>query len=400
MNTSTPFHFAQRTARIKPSIIREILNLADRPGVISLAGGLPSPNSFPVQAMREAIERVLREAPQQALQYASTEGFGPLRDWVAADLGTQGIQVNASKVLITTGSQQGLDLVGKVLIDPGSQVAVEAPTYVGALQAFNPYEPTYLSVAGDDEGPLAAGLEAARHARFLYLVPNFQNPGGRSISDTRRDELAARVQQLNLPLVEDNPYGDLWFDAPPPRSVASRWQDGTVYLGSFSKILAPGLRLGYVVAPPSIMPKLVQAKQAADLHTPIFNQRLVYEVIRNGFLDKHVPTIRALYKAQRDAMLAALQRHMPADCRWTVPGGGMFFWVELPQGIDALAMLPQAVEQGVAYVPGGAFFADNSRRNVMRLSFVTVPGEQIEQGIATLARVLREAQDPSLRLAA
>lgn len=400
MNTSTPFHFAQRTARIKPSIIREILNLADRPGVISLAGGLPSPNSFPVQAMREATERVLREAPQQALQYASTEGFGPLRDWVAADLGTQGIQVDALKVLITTGSQQGLDLVGKVLIDPGSQVAVEAPTYVGALQAFNPYEPTYLSVAGDEEGPLVTGLEGARHARFLYMVPNFQNPGGRSISDTRRDELAARAQQLNLPLVEDNPYGDLWFDEPPPRPIAARWQDGTVYLGSFSKILAPGLRLGYVVAPASIMPKLVQAKQAADLHTPIFNQRLVYEVIRNGFLDDHVPTIRSLYKAQRDAMLAALERHMPASCRWTVPGGGMFFWVELPPGIDALAMLPQAVEQGVAYVPGGAFFADNSMRNVMRLSFVTVPTEQIDQGIATLARVLREAQDPTMPLAA
>ncbi|UUZ64342.1 PLP-dependent aminotransferase family protein [Polaromonas sp. P1-6] len=361
---------------------------------------MPSPNSFPVQAMRDATERVLRDAPQQALQYASTEGFGPLRDWVAADLGTQGIQVDASKVLITTGSQQGLDLVGKVLIDPGSQVAVEAPTYVGALQAFNPYEPTYLSVAGDDEGPLVAELEAARHARFLYMVPNFQNPGGRSISDTRRDELAARAEQLNLPLVEDNPYGDLWFDEPPPRPIAARWQDGTVYLGSFSKILAPGLRLGYVVAPASIMPKLVQAKQAADLHTPIFNQRLVHEVIRNGFLDEHVPTIRSLYKAQRDAMLAALERHMPASCRWTVPGGGMFFWVELPPGIDALAMLPQAVEQGVAYVPGGAFFADNSMRNVMRLSFVTVPAEQIDQGIATLARVLREAQDPSMPLAA
>lgn len=393
MNTSTPFHFAQRAARIKPSIIREILNLADRPGVISLAGGLPSPSSFPVQAMREATERVLRDAPQQALQYASTEGFGPLRDWVAADLRTQGIQTDAARVLITTGSQQGLDLVGKVLIDPGSQVAVEAPTYVGALQAFNPYEPEYLSVAGDDEGPLAAELGAVRHARFLYMVPNFQNPGGRSISDARRNELAAKAQQLNLPLVEDNPYGDLWFDAPPPRPLASRWQDGTVYLGSFSKILAPGLRLGYVVAPPAIMPKLVQAKQAADLHTPIFNQRVVHEVIRNGFLDEHVPTIRSLYKAQRDAMLAALKRHMPASCRWTIPGGGMFFWVELPSGVDALAMLPQAVEQGVAYVPGGSFFADNSRHNVVRLSFVTVPAEQIDQGIATLARVLRETQD-------
>ena len=390
MTTSTPFHFAQRAARIQPSIIREILNLAARPGVISLAGGLPSSNSFPVQAMREATERVLRDAPHQALQYASTEGFGPLREWVATEMGTHGLHVDASSVLITTGSQQALDLLGKVLIDPGSQVAVEAPTYVGALQAFNPYEPRYLSVPGDGAGPLPTGLEMARDARFFYAVPNFQNPGGRSITDARRDELVSVAQRFNLPIVEDNPYGDLWFDAPPPRPLAARWQDGTVYLGSFSKILAPGLRLGYVVAPASLMPKLLQAKQAADLHTPIFNQRLVHEVIRNGFLDDHVPTIRAMYKAQRDAMLAALVRHMPVGCHWTVPSGGMFFWVELPRGIDALAMLPQAVEQGVAYVPGGAFFADNAMRNVMRLSFVTVSSEEIDQGIATLAKLLRE----------
>ena len=192
-----------------------------------------------------------------------------------------------------------------------------------------------------------------------------------------------------LPLVEDNPYGDLWFDAAPPAPLASRWAEGTVYLGSFSKVLAPGLRLGYVIAPKAICPKLLQAKQAADLHTPGFNQRVVHEVIRNGFLDQHVPTIRARYKAQRDAMRAALEAHMPAGCQWTVPSGGMFFWVELPEGVDAVALLPKAVERGMAYVPGAAFFASEPKLNTLRLSFVTVAPDLIERGVAMLAQALK-----------
>jgi 2-aminoadipate transaminase len=211
------------------------------------------------------------------------------------------------------------------------------------------------------------------------------------MSEARRAAVVARAQALNLPLVEDNPYGDLWFDAPPPPPLAARWPDGTVYLGSFSKVLAPGLRLGYVVAPAPLVPKLLQAKQAADLHTPGFNQRVVHEVIRDGFLDTHVPTIRARYQAQRDAMRAALEAHMPAGCHWTVPTGGMFFWVELPAGVDAIALLPKAVANGVAFVPGSAFFAEQARANTMRLSFVTVPPEQIERGIRALAETLKEA---------
>jgi 2-aminoadipate transaminase len=210
------------------------------------------------------------------------------------------------------------------------------------------------------------------------------------MSATRRDALMARAQALRLPVVEDNPYGELWFEAPPPAPLAARWADGTVYLGSFSKVLAPGLRLGYVVAPKTLFPKLLQAKQAADLHTPGYNQRIVYEVIRNGFLREHVPTIRARYKAQRDAMRAALERHMPPGCHWNVPAGGMFFWVELPPGSDAMALLPHAVERGVAFVPGAAFYADQPRANTLRLSFVTVSAERIEQGIAALAQTLNE----------
>jgi 2-aminoadipate transaminase len=381
---------ARRAERLNPSTLREILKITEAPGIVSLAGGLPSPDTFPIAAMAEACARVLRDTPREALQYASSEGFGPLREWVAAELGTHGLQVDAGQVLITTGSQQGLDLVGKVLIDPGSRVAVEHPTYLGALQAFAPYEAEFVAIEGDADGPLPAALEAARGARFVYLLPNFQNPTGRCMPAARRLALVARAAELGLPIIEDNPYGELWFDAPPPPPLAASAGDAAVYLGSFSKVLAPGLRLGYVVAPKQLYPKLLQAKQAADLHTPGFNQRLVHEVIKGGFLRDHVPTIRTRYRQHRDAMQAALQRHMPAGCRWQTPVGGMFFWVELPAGIDAAALLPKAVAAGMAFVPGAAFYCEHPRANTLRLSFVTVAPALIEQGIAALAAVLKK----------
>jgi 2-aminoadipate transaminase len=389
------WQLARRSARLNPSIIREILKLTERPGVRSMAGGLPSPDSFPVEAMREACAKVLRDTPREALQYAASEGFAPLREWVAAHLARQGLRVQADQVLITTGSQQGLDLVAKVLIDAGAPVAVETPTYLGALQAFTPFEPNFVSIDCDDDGPLPQSVAAlsarAPGTRFAYLLPNFQNPTGRVIPLARRAALVQAARSARVPLVEDNPYGDLWFDQPPPPALSSLWPEGSIYLGSFSKVLTPGFRLGYLVAPPELAPKLLQAKQAADLHTPGFNQRVVYEVVRDGFLDQHVPTIRARYRAQRDAMDAAMRRHMPAGTTWHAPQGGMFFWARLPEGLDAMQLLESAVAAGVAYVPGAPFYAHAPDARTLRLSFVTLQPADIADGVAALGRVFEAA---------
>jgi 2-aminoadipate transaminase len=389
-----PWQLARRAPRLNPSVIREILKVTERPGILSMAGGLPSADSFPVEALRAACDKVLTEAPHAALQYAASEGFAPLREWVAQRLGQQGLRCTADQVLITTGSQQGLDLAAKVLIDEGAVVAVETPTYLGALQAFNPFEPRYASLPSDEEGARAEGFStlAAQPTvpRFAYLLPNYQNPTGRVMGAARREAVVAAAQAAGVPLLEDNPYGDLWYDAAPPPPLASLWPQGTVYLGSFSKVLTPGFRLGYVVTPATLYPKFLQAKQAADLHTPGFNQRVVFEVIKNGFLDGHVPTIRARYQRQRDAMAQALQRHLPSGSTWQSPQGGMFFWVRLPTGCHATALLAAAVEAGVAYVPGAAFFADEPDHRALRLSFVTLTEAQIEDGVSRLGTVLRE----------
>ena len=392
---------ARRAAAMNPSAIREILKLAERPGMISFAGGLPAPATFPVEAMRAACERVLQSGAgaRQALQYGASEGYGPLREWVAGDLGRQGLTgVDAARVIITTGSQQGLDLVAKVLIDAGSRVLVESPTYLGALQAFAPMQPQFAAVDCDAGGPRPEALaRAASGARFAYLLPNFQNPTGRSIDAARRADLVGAATAAGLPLVEDNPYGELWFDAPPPPPLAALDPEGVVYLGSFSKVLAPGLRLGYLVAPRALFEPLLHAKQAADLHAPSFNQRLVHEVVVDGFLERHVPAIRARYRAQRDAMLAALQRHFAGSgVRWNRPAGGMFLWLELPDGLDASALLAAALARGVAFVPGAPFFVEPgaAARCSLRLSFVTADAAQIEAGICALALALAELLEP------
>ena len=387
---ATAWKLAARAEKMNPSVIREILKVTEKPGIISFAGGLPSPKTFPIAEFDAASHKVLSEDGQAALQYAASEGFPALREAVAAMLPWD---VNPAQVLITTGSQQGLDLVAKILLDPGSRVLVETPPYLGALQAFSPMEPHAVSVASDDEGVLVDDLVAkSKNARFIYLLPNFQNPTGRSMSEARRAAVSAAAAQAGLPIVEDNPYGELWFDQEPPLPLTARNPEGCIYLGSFSKVLAPGLRLGFLVAPKAIYPKLLQAKQAVDLHTPSFTQRMVAEVLKGGFLSRHVPTIRALYKQQRDAMLAALEREMAGlDVQWNRPAGGMFLWVRLPEGLDAVQLLPQAVDRGVAFVPGAAFYAEQGDPRTLRLSFVTASVEQINIGIKALAQAVRAA---------
>lgn len=396
----TTWKMAARAEKMNPSVLREILKVTDQPGIISLAGGLPSPKTFPISAFADACAHVLANDGAAALQYAASEGYGPLRQAVADMLPWN---VDPAQVLITTGSQQGLDLVAKVLIDPGSRVLVETPTYLGALQAFSPMEPTPVSVASDDEGVIVDDLIAkSKDARFIYLLPNFQNPTGRTMSETRRAAVSAAAAAASLPIIEDNPYGDLWFDEAPPLPLTARNPEGCIYLGSFSKVLAPGLRLGFLVAPKAIYPKLLQAKQAVDLHTPIFTQRMVVEVMKDGFLARHVPTIRALYKRQRDAMAAALTREMKGlDVTFNAPIGGMFMWARLPEGIDTVALLPKAVARGVAFVPGAPFYADGQGDpRTLRLSFVTASVEEIDTAIAALAAALREqlAHDAAARV--
>ena len=403
ITNQSPWHLARRADRMNPSVIREILKVTERPGIISFAGGLPSARTFPVAQFEAACAKVLQNDPAGALQYAASEGFAPLREQVAQTLSQQSSAagqpwpVDPAQVLITTGSQQGLDLVAKVLIDAGSRILVESPTYLGAMSAFVPMEPEVVSVANAGSGLDLADLSnKLPDARFLYVLPNFQNPTGRTMSEQCRAELSALASQRGLPLIEDNPYGDLWFDTPPPASLTARNPQGCIYLGSFSKVLAPGLRLGFLVAPKAVYPKLLQAKQAADLHSPGFNQRMIAEVMKDGFLDRHVPTIRALYKAQRDAMLAALAQHFPnhqtqpdQSLSWNTPAGGMFLWARLPAGMSAADLLPLAIDQGVAFVPGAPFYADLGDPRTLRLSFVTPSVADIQRGVAALAKALQ-----------
>ncbi|AOK30282.1 2-aminoadipate aminotransferase [Burkholderia singularis] len=378
---------SERARKLTSSAIREILKVTERPEVISFAGGLPAPATFPAERMREAADRVLRDAPGAALQYSATEGFLPLREWIA-----ERYRVRTTQVLVTTGSQQALDLLGKALVDPGCRVLVETPTYLGALQSFSLYEPHYVQVPTDDAGLLPDALtpELTRGARLLYAQPNFQNPTGRRLPVERRRALAALAQTSPFPVLEDDPYGALNYAGEPLPTMLSMAPEHIVHLGTFSKVLAPGLRIGYIIAPEELHFKLVQAKQATDLHTPSLTQRIAYEVIKDGFLDTHIPAIRQLYAAQCDAMLASLARHMPPGVSWNRPEGGMFIWVKLPARIDSMQLLDAAVANHVAFVPGAPFFANDAQQNTLRLSFVTVPPERIEEGVARLGKLLRE----------
>jgi 2-aminoadipate transaminase len=404
--------FAQRAQRMTSSAIRELLKVTEQPDVISFAGGLPAPEAFPIGEVAEAAQRILRDQGACALQYGATDGYRPLRGWVAETLRATGVPVSAEHVLITTGSQQALDLLGKVFLDPGDRVVVEAPTYLAALQAWNAYGASYLEVPADDDGMRTSALKPLlRQApKFVYCLPNFQNPSGVTLSRARRERLVALATEHRAVVIEDDPYRDLRFEGEDlPRLIelasadsgapGSEYDGSVIYACTFSKVISPGLRVGAVVAPFEVIHKLTQAKQSADLHTAMLNQMLVYELVQSGLLQRHVAVIVDMYRARRDVMLDAMARSFPARVRWTHPAGGLFLWVTLPAGVDAAALLPTAVAAGVAFVPGGPFHPSGAPVNTLRLNFSNASHEQIREGIARLGGILGASLSEPERLA-
>ncbi|WZB62613.1 PLP-dependent aminotransferase family protein [Achromobacter xylosoxidans] len=390
------FSFSERAQQLTSSAIREILKVTERPEVISFAGGLPAPGGFPVEVVRAAFDKVLSTNGRAALQYGPTEGYAPLRKWVAEDLTRAGADVSPDQVLIVSGSQQALDLLGKVLIDKDSKILVEDPSYLGALQSFSLYQPKYVPVPTDDGGliPEAITPELASGARFLYALPNFQNPTECTLNLERRIALVKRAAELNLTIIEDDPYGELRYAGEPQPgllTLAAEYGANVIRLGTFSKVLAPGLRLGFIAAARPIINKLVQAKQATDLHTPTLTQMAVYEIVKDGFLEEHLPNVREIYRAQGSCMLDAIQKEFPASVSWTKPEGGMFIWVTLPEHMDSAKLLEKAIAQNVAFVPGAPFYSGGGSANTLRLSFATVPEDKIRTGIAILGKLLKEA---------
>jgi 2-aminoadipate transaminase len=340
--------------------------------------------------MRAAFDTVLSKNGKAALQYGPTDGYTPLREFIANSLSTEDCTITPDQVLMVSGSQQGLDLLGKVLIDEGGKILVETPSYLGALQAFSVYQPSFVSVDMDEHGLIPASVQAqGQGARLLYALPNFQNPTGRTLSIERRYELVEVCARLGIPLIEDNPYGDLCYHGEPFPKLLNMNPAGVVYMGSFSKILTPGIRLGYVVGPTSLIRKLEQAKQATDLHTATLTQMVVYEVIKDGFLKQHIPSIRQLYASQCGVMLAAMAKYFPPSVTWTKPEGGMFIWVTLPAHIDSKDLLAEAIANNIAFVPGAPFYANTPETNTFRLSFVTVSPEKINEGIEKIGKLIQ-----------
>jgi 2-aminoadipate transaminase len=401
MHTPWENRYAQRTQRMGSSAIRELLKLTEKPNLISFAGGLPAPDVFPVEEFSEACQRVLRDKGASALQYGTTEGYLPLREMIVRHSSRYGIEINADNIMITSGSQQALDLLGKILINPGDRILVESPTYLGALQAWNAYGAEYVAVPSDGHGMITDALEEALRTgpKFIYVLPNFQNPTGVTLSLERRQKLVELADRYGVPIVEDDPYGQLRYEGDHLPSVVVldgqyRENDGVcyrgnvIYLSTFSKILAPGIRLAWVIAPPEVITKLVQAKQGADLHTATFNQIVAHEVSRGGFLDRHINVIRKCYGERRNVMLAAMDRYFPPKVEWTQPEGGLFLWATLPEYLESAAVLKEAIEQNVAFVPGLPFYPCGGGHNTLRINFSYANPDTIREGISRLSVVL------------
>ncbi|MGB2769583.1 MAG: PLP-dependent aminotransferase family protein [Candidatus Zixiibacteriota bacterium] len=382
-----------RAREMKSSAIREILKITERPDIISFAGGLPAPELFPIQALKKACAKVLDTHGPKSLQYSLTMGVLPLREILAERLSKKGLPVTIDNLFITGGSQQGLDLVAKVFLNEGDALLCENPTYLGAIQAFNVMRPKYVTVEMDQEGMIVEQAEEKikeHNPRFIYVVADFQNPSGITMSLKRRKQLVTLAEKYQIPIVDDNPYGELRYVGEPLPSLQSMGKDLVIELGTFSKIVSPGLRIGWGIISTEITTMFERLKQGADLHTNTFAQYVVYEYIKAGNLDRHIEEIKASYSERRGVMIEALKEHFPEDVKWYEPEGGLFLWVELPQGISATDLLPVAVEEKVAYVPGKPFYPHEDKDNTLRLNFSNANPDLIREGIKRLGKVLRE----------
>jgi len=402
MQTLWDHRYAQRTQRMGSSAIRELLKLTEQPDIISFAGGLPAPEVFPIDEFKEACIRVLSQYGAKSLQYGTTEGIIELREMIARHTARFGIEITPDNILITTGSQQALDLLGKILINPGDRILVESPTYLGALQAWSAYGAEYVTVPMDEYGMITDELEAALRSgpKFIYVLPNFQNPSGVTLTLERRKKLIELADRYGVPIFEDDPYGQLRYEGKHLPTIIyldgvfrnnsdACYRGNVIYTSTFSKILAPGIRLAWVIAPPEVIRLMVQAKQGADLHTSTFNQFVAHEVSKGGFLDSHIEKIIDVYKSRLNYMMAGMDGYFPPGVDWTHPEGGLFTWVKLPENINAADVLKVAIEKKVAFVPGSPFFPGGGGHNTFRLNFSNANPEKINLGISRLGEVLR-----------
>jgi 2-aminoadipate transaminase len=403
MQTPWEYRYAHRMQKMGSSVIRELLKFTEQPDIISFAGGLPAPDVFPLEEFRAACNDVLDHYGPQALQYGTTEGYGPLREMIARHTARYSVEVGPENILVTSGSQQALDFLGRLFINRGDYIVVESPTYLGALQAWNAYGAQYIPVRADENGMIVDELEAALRIgpKFIYVLPNFQNPSGSTLCLERRKQLVELADKYGVPIVEDDPYGQLRYEGDHIPSVVSldseyrgpnggHYSGNVIYLSTFSKLLAPGLRLAWIIAPPEVIRKLVMTKQAADLHTATFNQYVAYEVAKGGFLDEHVKTIRATYKERRDVMVEMMEEMFPTGVTWSKPAGGMFLWGVLPEDMDAAEVLKVAIGRKVAFVPGEAFHPRGGGKNTMRLNFSYSSPDTIREGITRMGITLKE----------
>lgn len=384
--------YAERIRSMRSSIIRDLLKVTQQPQVISFAGGLPAAELFPVREFREACEHILQHSPEVALQYGPTEGYAPLKEFLAGKVRKYGVPAVPGNIMPTCGSQQALDLIGRVFLNKGDVILTEAPTYLGALQAWNAYQPRYVTVPIDENGiqvDLVEDTIKKEKPKFMYILPNFHNPGGTTIPLERRKKLVEIASGYNIFIVEDDPYGELRFEGEDITPLISMHKENVIYLSTFSKTLAPGIRLGWMIAPERVMEKVVLAKQGTDLHTSTFVQAVAYDICSRGLLRSHVVKIRSAYRERRNTMLHALEEFFPEGIKWTRPEGGLFLFTWLPEKIDTEKLLQAALQEKVAFVPGFAFYPDGSGRNTMRLNFSCMNAERIREGIERLGKAIK-----------